>query len=417
MHKRSRNYFISISALVAALILVIKPCLGQVQQVPGEFQDLYSELDEELNRVESSLDLRPKAGNYPLIFGAQLLSADAGRLDKLVEPGEYEKVLMQLERFKGMGLALVTVSIGFPNLYQPFYKDKKNYVNYLDFYKRLSADIKSRGMKLVIEAQPFPAKLGVSHESSRTLEFLRKFKFKEYIRARSVALLNIAGELKPDYLSIISEPDTEAMLSGQPVDDPKNSSLLVNAALDELKKAKVKGASIGAGVGIWHPRFRAFVLSFSQCKRLKFIDLHIYPVNLGLLERIEESADIAIKHRKKIGISEAWLYKCRTRELGRGFYAPEIFSRDVFSFWEPLDKKFIRIIAKLARINQYEFLSLFWSKYFYAYLDYGKVKEVEPAKIANISSVQAAGGLIFNKYTGLTESLMQLIKEGQQDNK
>ncbi|MFH0738865.1 MAG: hypothetical protein V2A59_03290 [Candidatus Omnitrophota bacterium] len=383
MHKKHKGYLILVLALVI-LFSGSRLCLGEAAKVPQEFQDLYSELDEELNRVDSFFNLKDNSSNFPVLFGVQLLSADVRRSDKLLEPGEYKGMLMQLERLKGLGVQLVTISIGFPGLYQPFYKRKKDYEAYLDFYKRLSNEIHSRGMKLIIETQPLAAKLGVGEDSPDTLKFLQGLKFKEYIKARSAALIKIAKELQPDYLSIISEPDTEAMLSAQPLDDLNNSSLLVNYVVAVLRKSRIKGIKLGAGVGLWHPRYRAFVLSFAQCRRLDFIDLHVYPINLGLLGRVEESADIAIKHHKRIGISEAWLYKCRTRELGKGNNSAELFSRDAFAFWEPLDEKFLKVITALTRINRFDFFSLFWP---------------------NVRSVN------------LTNTYAQLIKEGQQVNK
>ncbi len=413
MPKKSNSPVILILAAVCILFFPSSSGLCQAIAVPSEYRDLYSELDEELSRVEALFNERQQVSEYPVIFGAQLIGADAKRTQELLKAGQYESLLLELDRLKEMGIQLVTISVGFPNLYRAFYKNREDYDAYLDFYKRLAKDIRSRGMKLVIEAQPLPDKLGVSQESTELSAFLRKFKFKEYLKARCLALVNIARELEPDYISIISEPDTEAMLGGQPIDDPQNSVLLVNTALQGFKKAKIKGVSTGAGVGIWHPRYRAFVLSFAQCRRLNFIDLHVYPVNLGLLERVEESADIAIRRGKQIAISEAWLYKCRIRELGRGLDDAEIFSRDTFSFWEALDKKFVRVMNGLVRANQYEFISFFWSKYFHAYLDYGKIKELSPIQIADISSAQTANSLVYDKYTGLAGSLSAMIKEGR----
>jgi hypothetical protein len=410
---KNKSLLLLILAATALSLFFYKHGFCEPPPPPTEYQDLYSELDEELSRIETRFGLEMQESGYPVIFGAQLLSADAKRQGKLLEAGEYEKIIAQLNRLKPLGIQAVTISLDFPALYPPFYKIKKDYEAYLDFYKRLSQDIRSRGMKLIIETQPLAGRLGVAQVNPLALEFCGKLKFKDYIKARQRAAVNIAKELKPDYLSIINEPDTETSLTVQPLDDPANASLLVDTVLAGLKKARVKGVAIGAGVGIWHPRYRAFLLSFSQCKSLNFIDLHVSIINLGLLERVGEAADIAAKHRKKIGISEAWLYKLRTRELGKGVDAVEIFSRDAFSFWEPLDKKFNRIMASLVRANQYTFFSLFWSKYLHAYLDYDKVKLREPQDMVDILDAQVANSLVYNKYTGLAESYAQLIKEGE----
>lgn len=39
-----------------------------------------------------------------------------------------------------------------------------------------------------------------------------------------------------------------------------------------------------------------------------------------------------------------------------------------------LDAKFLSLMVQFARQNQIEFMSPFWSKYFFAYADYDKVK-------------------------------------------
>jgi hypothetical protein len=50
-------------------------------------------------------------------------------------------------------------------------------------------------------------------------------------------------------------------------------------------------------------------------------------------------------------------------------------SRDVYSFWVPLDQKFLEIMVKLSHHLKLEFLSLFWAQYLYGYLEYDKTTE------------------------------------------
>jgi chromosome condensin MukBEF complex kleisin-like MukF subunit len=46
------------------------------------------------------------------------------------------------------------------------------------------------------------------------------------------------------------------------------------------------------------------------------------------------------------------------------------FNRDPFNFWYPLDARFVDNIMNLADAANMEFVSFFWTRYFFAYLDY-----------------------------------------------
>lgn len=352
-------------------------CAQDAPSIPKEFNDLYSELNDELSRIEEvfELDAKREAGSYPTAFCALLHNVDE----------EYKNAADNLEKWKALGLEGVVLQIGFPALYRPFYKTKEDYRSELEFYKKLTADIKAKGLKIIIEAQPFNARLGGEPDKEGAQQFCRKLKFKDYLKARATTAGTIAKELKPDYLCVLNEPDTEELFSAQPLNFPGASAQLVNSAIKEIRKAKAKGVKVSAGVGLWHPRYRSFLISFARSGRLDCLDLHIYPVNLGLLERMDDAADIAAKYNKKIGCSESWLYKCRTRESGKGINSDEIVARDAFSFWRQLDERFLEDVVKLARIDQFDYFSFSWPKYFYAYED--------------------------NKDAGLADSLMRLIKE------
>jgi len=51
----------------------------------------------------------------------------------------------------------------------------------------------------------------------------------------------------------------------------------------------------------------------------------------------------------------------------------DIFSRDPFSFWYPLDARFFDSIINLADAANIEFVSFFWIRYLFAYFDYSIV--------------------------------------------
>lgn len=75
-------------------------------------------------------------------------------------------------------------------------------------------------------------------------------------------------------------------------------------------------------------------------------------------------------------VDEAWLYKTVKGE-GTGAIAAtaDIFRRDMYSFWSPLDQKFLTTLVKFARVEGIEFISPFWSHYLYSYIDYSPALE------------------------------------------
>jgi hypothetical protein len=181
---------------------------------------------------------------------------------------------------------------------------------------------------------------------------------------RQVAQL-IVREIRPDYLTVGNEPTTEARNTGlQELRDPRRYAEMIRYILEGLEPGPTL---IGAGTGNWDDP--AFIRLLAAIPELDYIDLHIYPIVRGTLQRAVELAQIARSRGKRVIVGEAWLYKVGAAELGRERWS-EAFRRDVFSFWGPLDQKFLEVMVKLAQGQRIEFLSAFWSKYFFAYLEY-----------------------------------------------
>ena len=63
------------------------------------------------------------------------------------------------------------------------------------------------------------------------------------------------------------------------------------------------------------------------------------------------------------------MYKVTAEELIQGIGYQEALQRDVFSFWQPLDIRHQRAIAEMALAQDIDFVSFFWSGFYYAYLE------------------------------------------------
>ena len=92
----------------------------------------------------------------------------------------------------------------------------------------------------------------------------------------------------------------------------------------------------------------------------------------------------------------------------------EVFARDAFSFWEPLDEKFISVIVKLARRQEFTFTfaSFFWNKYLFAYLDYEDVKNLSVPEIFRLSDEAMSDNVVSvpPEFSDLALPFSQLIQ-------
>ena len=406
--KNKSKYGLIIVAIVAVILIsgcVVDPPITEKETIPNEFKALYNELESQMTEFETSLPT-PTNENHDPIFAAELLTANANRGEDLLQPAGIIGAFLELDRLEELGVEGVVVAVNFPLFYPPFHTDQAEQDAYLDFYKQVAANVKSRGMKLIIENNFIFTQEGISTLDLQ--EFYKDLSLEDYLEARSETAVTIARELNPDYLTIVIEPDTEALQTGKPVNDVTIQTEYVIDVLNKLRENGITDVKIGAGVGTWHPQYKEFITSFANTD-VDYIDTHIYPINRDFLERAITIADIAQSYDKSITMSEAWLFKTAETELG-SVTETEVFARDVFSFWTPLDQKFLEVITKLAYAKEFEFISPFWTKYFFAYLDYDEVSEKSSEELIALSSAEAGANIVAGKYTSTGLKYKELIK-------
>ena len=103
---------------------------------------------------------------------------------------------------------------------------------------------------------------------------------------------------------------------------------------------------------------------------------------------------LARSRGKSVSIGEAWMYKAADSELGR-ITPTKVYARDVYSFWQPLDQRFLELVVDLSRREQASFCSFFWMKYSYSYLDYSpKTRRMSAGKLLNASSALAGRNIL-----------------------
>jgi len=376
-----RHEFLSSNALGALLPLaglVLLTSLVSAQTVPASYQDLYTQVQNDLNTFDHTLATSWNGVPAPVAFSAQLLAASSENGTAVLNAGYINSVWAEMTQLQALGVKALTVKINFPTLYSPYYSNASQYQQMLSFYEQVASEVHARGLKLIVESQVVQPNPGLA--GSTVNPFVQGLSWTAYQTGRAQNAAVIAQYVKPEYLSVLTEPDTETAMSGQAqVDTVTGSVQMLTQILAAVKAVNTTGVQVGAGTGTWQKSFTQFMNAFAALP-MQYLDVHVYPINGAFLQNLITAANIAHAAGKKIAMSEAWLEKIRDSELATlSESASE--DRNNWSFWEPLDAQFLTTMTTVANDEQFAFISPFWVTYFFAYLDYNA---------ANSSSVPAA---------------------------
>ncbi len=363
--------------------------------IPPEFQSLYTELGTSMTAFDQSFDA--SGTQYPVTFAAELLPANSNRGTALLDPQTLQGVRVNLDHLQALGVRGVTIAVSYPLLTPDFPRSAE----YLAFFKTVATEVHRRGMKLDVENGPiFPPPFSSLPVSYAGLTF-EKFK-----ASKRQMVETIVNEIQPDYLDLGAEPDTEAAITRiREINTPQGYADFVNSILQGLNRGSTK---IGAGSGSWGST--EMVRSLAANTSLDFIALHIYPVTRHALQNAVAMADLAHQYNKRVILDEAWLYKTSANEPPTSIAAnSEIFRRDAYSFWAPLDQKFLSIIAQLAHTKNIEYVSVFWTTNLFAYLDYAPQLQTIPYNdLMAQKNAQAAKNMLAGKFSTTGEFYRRL---------
>jgi len=335
----------------------IAPTTSQLLSIPADYQTIYTNLQTILDSFDTYLNARVPTENKP-IFGTELLPANCNRGEDLLKPGVLASVQLYLDRLQSLGVKGVTIPIHYP-LYTPEFPRFTEYVN---FYKQVVQEIRSRSMKLDIESHVIFANTVFS-----TIQWdYSNLTFEQYKVVRRDLITRVINDFHPDFLNIGAEPDTEATLLGmKDLLDPQKYTEYISYLLDGLTRGNTK---IVAGVGSWGNL--EYARQLASLPTLDGLSLHVYPVIGGALTKAIQIADYAEANGKIIIFDECWLSKTDVQVSKGVASSPEIFRRDAYSFWAPLDQEFIATMVKYSRVSNVAYFSPFWTDCFFAYLDY-----------------------------------------------
>lgn len=342
-------------------------------QVPDQYRALYNGLKANLDAATAQLDKLDHGQKYPVTYAAELLTANNNVGTALLTSRAMSVSIKYLDGLQRLGVQGVTLNVAYP-VFTPSFP---NYSKYVSFYKNIVAQIRKRGMKLDVEAHVIFAKPPFS---KITVDYSR-ITFAQFESALHQMDQAIIDQLHPDYMSILSEPDTLARLTPySQLKDPAQTTKFVQYLLKGLKRGKTK---VGAGTGSWLPP--TYSTAFAEQTSLDYIGIHFYPISQRVINNAIAMVNVAKKNHKGVVVDEAWLYKTlrgsnsaamgsNSAASGQGqtnvASAPDIFRLDNFSFWQPLDQEFLALMVKFARVEGVEYLSPFWSSNFFGYVNY-----------------------------------------------
>ncbi|MGH2349718.1 MAG: hypothetical protein ACRDFT_09670 [bacterium] len=396
----------AVLALTVLAALAAAPAAG-APTAPAEYTDLYAALDARLTAIEAIVASRGSGQAREVTFSAELLPANANIGEALFQGQTWPVVLLNLDRLQQLGVRGVKVAVKYPVLIPAFPRS----ADYLAFYRRLGDELRRRRLTFLVQMTDGFREPDVS--ALPVAGYYAGLTWERYRREKRQMAETIINEIRPDYLTVQNEPGTQAHNTGLPMTVERVTDLLefVTRGLDK------RGTLVGAGAGTWEDL--AYVQSMAGIDALDYLDMHLYPINRDfVLDRAYRFAEVARRAGKRLVVGEAWLYKIRDQELGGVTVAaaPGNFARDVFSFWEPLDARFVSATVTFARRQQVEFASFFWSRYFFGYVEYtDATRRLPPSALFRLANMAAARGMASDppRLTQTGETLRKLISSGK----
>lgn len=350
--------------LVFVALVLAMPAGAQDIPVPPVHAETYQGLKQALDAVAARWPQGAR-GRKP-VYSTDLLAANSNRGEALLAPETMMAVKVSLDRFRDMGIGSVKFALQYP-LLKPGFPHAEAY---LAFYKQVVREAHARGLKVM----PHVSVLFADSPFSSFRDIYRGLDVQAFKRDYAAMVQLVARELHPDYLTLLTEPDTHARLTGlSELRSPARFAEVIAAALDGLPR---EGMLVGAGSGSWSGPLYAEALAQTS---LDYLCIHIYPVSTAFMANAKAMADIAHRNHKQVVIDEAWLYKTIARNGGDNVAAAaDVFRRDAWSFWAPLDVQFMDTIDAFARTEDVSLVSFYWSTLFFATLEYDPSLERVP---------------------------------------
>jgi hypothetical protein len=406
---------------------------------PSEYEDLYDELSQNLTEFENQLDVEWDEVVGPNRFAQTLAAANGNKAIALLSPQSWNGSLAMLDAYEAMGVEVVKLEVHYPLFtqafhnylaanpppnYNPYNADVDDFIGQpTSFFNRIAAEIRSRGLGLWIEHgtifpdySPTPPMGYFNQIRALGLSAARQ----RYSDERSAEAALVVSQLAPDHYTILEEPDTQNGNFGYfpgnvPLNGPNEWQNFVEAAAAAIEAAAPASTTqLGAGMGTWDDE--TYVQLFAPMPELAYIDMHIYPLETIGRNYLQDALDWAdyvrsVDPAKKLMIGEAWLYKASVDDLVSGTHYNDLFGRDVWSFWEPLDIQYHDVLFKLMHLKDFELVMPYWVQYYFYYIEYGDptVEGMTGPQLITEAGQRAAPNLLAMNPTGTGEKIIELV--------
>ena len=179
---------------------------SETPPVPAEYQSLYTELSSEMGHFEGLLTQQSVSNQQQPVFATDLLFANGNVGEGLLTQANMNNNIILLDRLQAMGFKGVVVAIKFPLLKPDFPHSSE----YLQFYQQIMVECHKRGMKVLVECG---AIFSGTPYSSVQIDW-SQYTTQTFLQGLEAQLLLVAREIKPDYLTLANEPQTEEALTG-----------------------------------------------------------------------------------------------------------------------------------------------------------------------------------------------------------
>jgi len=373
-------------------------------QTPSVYQDLYTQLDGDLNDFQRSINGVWDGSKYPVKFSGQLTDANCNNGPVLLQPSSLTLIQGEIMFLKAIGVKAVSVEVSFPMLDAAFFDSigQPSYQSqFTTFYANVAAAIRAEGLQVIVESQSMiPTGLQSTWGTGLQSYYASLTTFQAYEQARAQTAAIVAQTIRPDYFVLQEEPDTEVAQSTQAsAGTITGSTAMLNGSITAVRQLNIPGIKIGAGFGSWLQEYQLFANSFTRqhcgqtvsgqsqpciSQPLDFLDLHLFPITEHTVDcspppnpkpctapnfwqnamNVLSTANAA---NVPMTISQAWLRKTRDSEwLQISGDIDE--AREAYTFWEPLDLSFLQSIYNLANYGHMLFVVPFNTQNYSAYI-------------------------------------------------
>ena len=352
--------------------------------IPAKYRSVYDQTATGLDAYTRAIDAMPTYSKTPATGRTgfvELLDANGNRQAALLKPATMTAVDQSLDAFRRLGVGGVVLGVKLP-LLLPQYSPQAN--QYAQFYAEVATAARARGFTIDVELGAMFCGTVYAHCSYKYPASVAGWSKLTAQQARTVI-----DKVRPNYLDLISEPNTEAILTGirglQTVSGFRSFVSETVAAIGKHGPTKLI-----AGAASW------FASSYDQAiigSGINGLVVHVYPATGGTAANLVADSRIAHNAHLPIIADEIWLYKGTATGSGSVQASNEQGALNCFSFWEPLDTQFVRATCEWAAKVGSPLVSGFWSWEAFAYSTWTPQLDAQSSpqiQAQNYESAQAA---------------------------